>query len=221
MKHVQRFLFTILIVTFVAEASAQTFVLKGGLNLANMVWQDEDGTYSDELVNNPGFHLGAVVDIPISETFSFEPGLLLSTKGFKLEESYSGYDYKMKANLYFFDVPLNIKAAFDAGNASIYATAGPYIGVGLSGKTKSESTYQGQTEEDEEAVIWGNDPDNDDLKRFDGGVAVGAGVEFNSFLLGVSYWWGLANASPYTEFETKYQHRVLEFSIGYILQSQE
>ena len=42
-----------------------------------MLDKDEDGTYSDDFKMKPGFHVGGIVDFPISEIFSVETGLLL------------------------------------------------------------------------------------------------------------------------------------------------
>ena len=57
--------------------------------------------------------------------------------------------------------------------------------------------------------------DNDDLKRLDMGISVGGGVEFESFLIGVSYDYGLMNISPSNEYNTKNKNRVLKFTLGY------
>ncbi len=195
------------------------FGLKGGLNLSNMLIKDDDETYSDDFKMKPGFHVGAMAEFPLSEIFSFETGLFLSTKGYKIseEETLMGETLKMetKANLLYLDIPLTAKATFDLGGAKIYGVFGPYVGMGLSGKGKEEVTYDGETETEEEDVEWGSDKEKDDLKRLDFGLTMGGGVEINSIQIGLTYALGLANISSYTDYGTKINNRVLGLSVGY------
>lgn len=196
-----------------ASASfAQTFAIRGGLNLANMLWKDDSDTFSDEFQMNPGFHLGGTVEFPINDAFTFETGLLLSTKGFLFKEEDANFgDFEMSMMLYYLDVPITAKAYVDAGGVKIYFSFGPYIGYGLSGKIKN--TFSGDTETED--IVWGSDPDTDMLKRFDFGLLGGAGLEFKSFQIGVSYALGLANISAYTEGGAQINNRVLSITLAY------
>jgi len=220
MKKTKTLLFVLLLITLASSSFAQSFGIKAGLNLSNMVMKDDDDTYSDDYKMLPGFHLGVVAEIPFSDIFSFEPGLLLSTKGFKFEESeeYLGetMESKLKMSLYYIDIPLNLKASFGSGDTKFYGTFGPYVGMGLSGKYKSEVTFMGETESEDEDVKWGSDEENDDLKRFDFGVSVGAGFQFGSIAVGAGYAIGLANVSPYTENGSSIKNNVLSVSVGYM-----
>ena len=195
------------------QVSAQSsFRIQAGINLANVLEKDDDGTYSDEYKMNLGFHAGFGVDISLSDIISLEPGLLLETKGFKIKDSYAGIDYVAKLNLFYLDVPIMLKGAYDFGNGfKIYGAAGPYIGVGLFGNMVAKVDDDKETE----TVEWGSDwEDGDMLKRLDYGLGFGAGVEINKLLLGISYDLGLANVSAYTENGTKGKHRVLKFTVG-------
>lgn len=221
MKNLIKLLIVFVVSTTATESFAQIFRLKAGLNLSNILEKDDDGTYSDDYKMNPGFHLGATAEFPVTEIFSFETGLLLSTKGYKVseEETYMGetYTYKVKANLLYADIPLTAKASFDIGGAKIYGIFGPYLGLGLSGKYKSEETSMGETETNTEDIKWGSDEQEDDLKGLDFGLTVGAGVEVNAIQIGLSYGLGLANISHYTEGGYKMNNRVLGISVGYRL----
>jgi hypothetical protein len=220
MKKIKNLLFILLLITLASATFAQSFGVKAGLNLSNMVVKDDDDTYSDDYKMLPGFHLGVVADIPFSDMFSFEPGLLLSTKGFKydLSEEYLGetMESKMKMSLYYLDIPLNLKASFGSDDTKFFVTFGPYLGMGLSGKTKSEVTFMGETESDEADIKWGTDEENDDLKRLDFGIAVGAGVQFGAITAGAGYQLGLANASPYTDNGSSIKNKVISVSVGYM-----
>lgn len=210
-----KLLVLVIVFSLATETFAQKFWVKGGMNLADMLIKDDEDNLSDDYKMKPGFHLGATAEMPINEMFSFETGLLLSTKGTKMSEEEDGDKYEGKINLMYLDIPLNAKASFDIGGAKLYGTFGPYIGMGLSGKIKSEVTYNGETETDEETVEWGSDEEEDDLKRLDFGLAVGGGVEIKSFQIGLTYGLGLANISSDTEYGMKISNRVLGISVGY------
>ncbi|MBK7028934.1 MAG: hypothetical protein IPH45_06895 [Bacteroidales bacterium] len=51
-------------------------------------------------------------------------------------------DYKRNVNLYYLDLPLNFKTLIDLGSTDIYGTLGPYVGIGLFGKEKSEYDFR-------------------------------------------------------------------------------
>ncbi len=202
--------------TMASETAAQTFGIRAGLNLSNMLIKDDHYTSSDHFKMNPGFHLGATAEIPIpNKMISFETGCLLSAKGYKLSFNEGQFEVKGKLDLLYFDIPLNAKASFDLGGAKIYGVFGPYLGIGLSGKWKSELTYDGDYNLYERDIKWGSDEDRDDLKRFDFGLTAGTGVGINAFNIGLSYGLGLANISPDTEGSTKQKNRLLSVSLGY------
>lgn len=211
MKNLFSLLVLALVLTMTAESFAQRFGVKGGLNLSNMLIKDDDKTYSDDFKMKPGIHIGVTAEFPMTEMLSFETGLLLSTKGFKL--SREGYEGKMSLN--YLDIPLTGKASFDIESVKVYGVFGPYVGIGISGKSKFENTYEGETEIDDDIVVWGSDKEESDFKRLDFGLTVGAGVELNAIQIGTSYNMGLANISPDTEDGRTNKNRVLQLSIAY------
>ena len=198
-----------------AESLAQTFGIKAGLNLSDMLIKDDDKNYTDNSTMKPGFNAGATLEFPIKGMFSFDMGLLLSTKGYKLDEKDGNYESTSTTKLLYIDIPLTAKAYFNVRGAKIYGAIGPYLGIGLSGESNYEVTINGDSTNDTETVNWGSDADNDDLKRLDFGLAAGAGVEINSIDIGVSYGLGLANISSYTDGGRKVSNRVLGISLGY------
>lgn len=220
MRNLTKLFIAVLIITMASESFAQRFAVVAGLNLSNMIMKDDDDTYSDEFKMRPGFHVGLTVQIPKTGLVSFETGLILSTKGFKVkeEETYQGekYTYEGSINLYYIDIPLMAKFSFEVGEVTIFAAIGPYLGVGLSGKTKTKYSYQGEEETDSEKIDWGSDAENDMLKRFDFGLSIGAGVVIiKAIQIGLSYDLGLANISSYSDDGTKINNRVFKVSVGY------
>ncbi len=219
MKILSKLIIVVIVFTMATSSFAQNFGIRAGLNLSNMLEKDDDITYSEDYKMNPGFHVGATAEFPITEMFSFETGLFLSTKGFKIseEETFWGETLKIDAemNLLYIDVPLTGKASFDLGGAKVYGVLGPYIGMGISGKLKWEFSMDGETEKGEEDIEWGSDEDQHDLKRLDFGLTVGAGVEISSIQVGLTYGLGLANISPYSDDGFKTNNRVLGVTLGY------
>lgn len=219
MKNLLKLFVVVIGFTMATESYAQSFVVKGGLNLSKFLAKDDEGTYSDDFKMNPGFLFGVTSEFPISEGFSFETGLLLSTKGVKISEEESIFEemveFDSRVNLLYLDIPLLAKATVDLGSAKIYGAFGPYIGMGLSGKIKSEFTTMGETEKTEEDVKWGSDDEDDDFRRLDYGLSFGAGVEINAIQIGLSYGLGLANISTSSEGGSKVNNRVLGVSLGY------
>jgi opacity protein-like surface antigen len=204
------------------KISNMRFGIIGGLNLSNIRVKDSERTFSNDFKYKPGFHVGVTAEFPISKSVAFETGLLISTKGTKnsIKEADIGviYESKSSINLLYLDIPITAKTYYNIGSSKIYGAFGPYIGFGLSGKSKSETILNGESESDKQDVKWGSG-DSDDLKRLDFGLTVGAGMEFNSFLIGLSYNFGLANISAVTDYGQKINTKVLGLSIGYKFKS--
>ena len=213
MKTAIKFFLIIIISMISFHSYAQSFGVKGGLNLANMIVEDEDGgpITGDELKMNPGFHIGAAFDYPFSDILSLETGLILNTKGFKIKEELSAIT--LKTNLIYIDIPITLKASYDLGGVKLYGLAGPYVGMGLSGKNKVEM----DDETDSEKIVWGNNVDTDNYKRLDMGLSFGGGIEISTIQIGISYDLGLANIFPDNDYGYIAKNRVLKFSVGYLL----
>jgi hypothetical protein len=214
MKNVYKLFVVLFLLSLTAQTFAQpTFGIKGGLNFANMVVKDDDDTYSDDFKMNLGFQIGGTAEFIINEKFSFEPALLLSTKGFKMTEDEDGYEETMKLNLMYLDIPLNVKAYFDAGGTKVYGLFGPYLGMGLSGKTKYEwDDGDGDSGSESEDVEWGEDGD---FKRLDFGLTIGAGLNIKGIDVGLSYNLGLANINPESDSDLKWSHRIFSVTAAY------
>ncbi|MGM0408401.1 MAG: porin family protein [Bacteroidota bacterium] len=215
MKKFTNFFLVLMSTLFCLQLHAQTFGVRGGLSMANMLEKDEDGTYSGDYQMNSGFHAGVSMDFPILEMISFETGLLLNTKGFRITEEEEGVDVTAKAKFYYADIPLTFKVSGEVSEGvKLFVLGGPYIGIGLSGKVTAEGSEEGYSVSIDEDINWGSG-EEDDLKRLDYGITAGAGLELMGIQVGLSYDFGLANVSAYTDYGTTLNHRVLKFSIGY------
>jgi hypothetical protein len=208
-----RLLFLMLFVgtLFSAPLYAQSFGVKAGLNLSNLVIK-EDGSEIPDLDYRPGFHAGLTTDIPLSTLFSLDAGILASTKGAIIQQGDISGNVKFSFNMLYVDVPIALKAHFPINStAKAYIAAGPYVGVGLIGKTKLTVTVLDESEETTDDITWGNN--EEETNRLDYGASLGAGVELGSVLIGVSYNLGLDNIANTNEASIK--HRVIGVSLGY------
>lgn len=209
MKNIFRiFVLTFMFIAINGNLSAQKLYVKGGLNFSNMLFKADDETLSDDFKSRTAYHVGLAAEFPISKIYSFETGLLLSAKGFKMSEG----DFESKMNLTYLDIPLTAKATFDVGSVKVFGLFGPYVGIGLSGKSKFTEN-DGENETIEKDVNWGSDDDSD-MKRLDFGLTAGAGIEIKAFQIGLNYSLGLANLNPESD-DMTLKNRVLGISVAY------
>jgi len=215
---VKLFLIVIAIMMATDKLFSQEFGIKAGFNSSNMHVVEDGSIISEDFNMRTGFHIGATAEFPLTEIFSLETGLLISTKGviYKqlLTEEDMDFEYKFNLSPLYLDIPVTAKASFDiGGGAKIYGVFGPYAAIGLSGKIKQEESINGATTSEEIDIEWGSDIESSNFKRMDFGLIMGAGVELNSIQIGLNYSLGLANISPQTN--VKVNNRVLGISVGY------
>ncbi len=213
MKKVTKILMVVALATFSFNSFAQTFGVQAGLNMANVA--SKTAGEKDDSKMLLGFNVGGTAEFAINDALSFQTGLILNTKGAKSEYTYNegGVDVKVenKANILFLDIPLNLKYKFD----KIYIAAGPYLGVGVTGKMKTKASAMGFSEEETIDVKFGNDAAEDHVKRLDFGLNIGAGVDFGAIGVGVQYGFGLANLQPEGDSDNFSKNRLLSISVAY------
>lgn len=160
-----------------------TFGVKGGVNPSR--WNVEvGGEKEDDYKNRVGFHVGAVVDFAISQSFSIQPQLLFVNKGSK--ERHGDHDDKILVNA--IDLPINFLYKAKAGKGKIFAGGGPNLGFNLGGKVKGE--HDGVMEEDKLEI--GSNAGQ--LRAFDFGLNALAGYELgNGLFVSANYTPGLRN----------------------------
>ncbi len=212
MKASKTFLLTLIICLIGIQVYGQFAYFRGGLNLSNMLSRNDEETFSEDFKMNPGFHVGTGLDYPLTDMVSVESGLFVNTKGYRIKKEDSGAKVNGKLNLYYLDLPVSVKGNFSLDeNAKAFLAAGPYIGLGIIGRTRFTIEYQGETNTEKENVEWGDDG----IKRLDYGLTVGTGMEVENIYFGVSYDYGLANLSSRSESGYKLKHRILKFTLGY------
>lgn len=173
------------------------FGLKVGGNFANNT-QSVSGnglSLSASFSSITSFYAGGFVTLPIGAKSAFQPELLVSSQGAKMDE--------VKTNTLYLNIPLMFKYNVVAG---LHAEAGPQVGYLLSAKAK----YNGDSQDIK-----------DGYKSLDFGLNVGAEYQFPIGLsLNARYNFGLANISKSDEGEdlgytSKVKNTVFSLGLGY------
>jgi hypothetical protein len=214
MKKITKGLLIISICILSSHAYSQTVAVKGGLNLSKLsppIGPLNNGVYNA----NPGFHLGATFDIPLSGMFAIETGVFITTKGARSRSSElivnsTIITSKSSINIFNAELPVSFKAIFGINDdLNIFASAGGYLGLGIGGESRYKYDIDGEAGGGSDRIRF----DENNYNRFDYGLTFGAGVEFKSLILGASYDLGLADF--YDSQFMNLQNRVLKFSVGY------
>jgi len=217
---------TVLLVSLLAISStkAQTYV-QAGLNLANITSTNNGQTQNNKWL--PTFNVGVMSRFGISKTLDLESGLLFTGKGAKAEAT-SGSDYvRVKFNPLYIELPLNavVKIPLSANaKQNIFFHAGPYVAVGVAGKSTTDVSLAGVTSHTSRAIKFNNDDPTtsqqegaayDRLKRFDYGINLGGGFDFGKLLLRANYGFGLAKInSTQTNNSSNDKNKFRTFSIS-------
>jgi hypothetical protein len=201
-----------------------TFGIKGGVNFANVSQQMAGSTASLSAGNLTTFSAGLFIDIAVSESFSIQPGVYYSNKGYKFD---GGFDYgigtieniNIQTKITYIQVPLNFLYNVNTNAGKLFIGGGPFAAVAIKARNK------GQITADEEAYF--DDSGSADLdaeqpigkegglKRMDYGVTGLAGFRLNNgLLISANYDLGLANINFSSE-EGKIKTRTIGISLGF------
>ncbi|HKL34464.1 MAG TPA: porin family protein [Tangfeifania sp.] len=159
------------------------FGFKGGLNLSNMTVEGNDDSNL-----KAGFHAGVFNKIGITESFSIQPELLYSAKGFKLNYDESAIaDGETQFNLNYIDLP--VKLVFNLSRDFEFQL-GPYFSY-LAGAN---------VDTDAEVLEFFNIDSTDELDRenfnaFEVGLTGGLGFTIDPLVFGFNYNLGLTQVA--------------------------
>lgn len=196
----KRFFILLIAVIISAGASAQELRLGATAGL-NSAWARVDnGSSSDTYI---GFHLGAKAELDLSNQiangFYLDGKMLYTLKGGR----WATYHY----NLGYVEIPVSFSYRYPiADRVSLMGGLGPYVGLGILGKSVSKDVGGTKLKQD----IFGSM-----YKRFDFGLNYQAGVELSNkwqFFLGFEH--SLMNIRHKYIDGDNYKLRPLNFYIG-------
>lgn len=211
-------LFLGLIILMGSSLTAQSFAIKGGLNMANISTElnDANGIFSSNTDPRTTFNLGVTADFPLGNVLSIESGLIFQNRGYVWEynETILGQTAAIKSTnkVAYVDIPLTLKASLNVGSASAYVFGGGYAGLGVFAERERETTLGSSTNKNSEDIEFGEDGG---LKRLDYGTLVGVGVQLHSLFIETSYSYGLANIYDTDSDDNAVNNRLLSLSLGY------
>lgn len=225
----KKILLTSLSIFFISYIYSQGKVfIAAGYNAANISTTGSGSVDKAKVLSS--FKAGLGATFGLSKIFDLETGLYLNGKGAKSESYFSQSTtenyVKAKFNPFYLEIPLygNLNFPMEK-NTSFFAGAGPYLGVGLFGKSKTEVNFLGTTSASSSNIKFNNDnpatsqqedASFDKVRRFDFGFNFHAGFDLKDVILQVNYGLGLAkiNSNGNNNTDDKNKHRVLSVSLG-------
>jgi hypothetical protein len=150
-----------------------------------------------------GIHLGGFYEVPLSKKFIFQPSLLFSAKG----SSYVIDTIQSFLSPIYIEIPAIIAYRFGSDAVKIYLFAGPYFACGIGGLSMDKN---GNLKD----IRFGSG-ENKDLKPFDIGFNLGAGVNIRGLLISAQYGIGMVNISPLRPVDSEMKNKVVGISISF------
>jgi len=195
----KKLLLVLALAASLVSLDAQSIGIHAGLNFANGTF--DDGIDADDLKSITGIRIGPVVQFKMGTIFELHSGAIYSQKGYEITEAIS----LGKVTIDYIDIPVNFAAAFDLGGIGAFVKAGPVIGLGIGGKTK---TAIGEFD-----IEFGSE--DGEIKALDFGGAVGAGVKLGTLQIDATYDFSLNDLSNNNAgYMNKVFHVGLSFVIG-------
>ncbi len=195
--------------SLLAQEDEIRYGAKVGLNIASIKGDTFEGV---SLSSRVGFHIGGVVEIPISDVFAIQPELLFSTQGAKSKDSDSDE----------FDEVVSFETITKLNYIQLPVMAKYYLSNVLEGLSLQGGIQAGFLLSAEAEASGGGDSSSVDVKdsfsAVDFGINLGGGYQHETGLFAdIRYNLGLANILD-TEGESSsfsQQNSVFQISIGY------
>lgn len=218
---IRKLFFSIIGILMINSLHAQvTYGIRTGVNFAK--WQGDDLQIIEDLLDKTdgylvtkgkkGWHVGGYVNIPISETFSFEPGLAYSKKGYSIKGDfqipalkYFGINIGAQVQSHYIDIPLVMKANVVKG---LHVYAGPQVSYLVRSSLNAKLGVLGISIFNKGFGI------TERFNKVDMGLTGGIGYQFDNGLnIQAGYDYGLSKLDKNDNYEA--YNRVVKVSVGY------
>jgi len=192
-------LFTILtVVALTTTVSFAQFSAKAGLNMANIVSNDDDADNGMKL----GMIIGCGYAMELSDAMSLDVSVAFKQSGTKQTEDFTGGSSTTTYALNYLDISPSL--SFNVSDA-MALSFGPYLAFAMSGKITGEAIItNGPTTSTSESIEFGeatlegamNDTGPDGISAMDFGINIGASFSINDAMsVSAGYALGLTNLS--------------------------
>ncbi|MBN8706995.1 MAG: PorT family protein [Bacteroidetes bacterium] len=158
-----------------AQFNFPLFGLKGGVNFSTLYAEDVENT---KMIG--GFNIGFFSKLPVSDFIAIQPEFYYTTKGGEATYKNAFLDGTASFKTDYVELPILLILNV---TENLNLQVGPYLSYLLSGKVKNVSSNSYFDFED--------NIDTEDFNRFEGGVAVGAGLDLGALGVGIRYNHGL------------------------------
>lgn len=175
MKRLSIFFAAALLFFSAVTASAEGFLIKGGVTLSNVASPTLKDLFVGDSKNFTGWHAGIGYQTASFGGFSLQPELLFNAKGSKLE-NISEHKWKMS----YIELPINVQWGIDLIVAKPFIFCSPYIGYNVVDKT---------------AEFW----ESIKTKPFEYGLGVGAGLDLFHLQITAKYSWNFGPVASLEE----------------------
>lgn len=226
-------LFIVLCLINLSSKAQVTFGINAGANMGNLVTK-LDGKKDEGIKSSIGYIISADINVPVNEKLIFQTGLQYESIHNKVNtnntSSGGGFTVKRtfdaKAHIGFINIPAKLFYKLPAGNGSILIGGGPFIGIGINGRSKStditETTIGASTTRSvydyNEKVRFGNSDTT--IKRLNAGVGINlCYVLANNLSFSLYSNLGLSNINNQDKYSTKTYAAGIK--IGYIFAKKE
>lgn len=197
-----------------------SYGIRAGANFSK--WQGDDLQIVEDLVDKTngylvtkgmtGFHAGGYVHIPISETFSFEPGLEYSKKGYSIKGDlkidvlkFLAINAGAQVQQHYIDIPLVLDANLYKG---LHVYAGPQVSYLVRSTLNAKVGVLGISLFNKGFGI------TERFNKVDLGLTGGIGYQFdNGINLRAGYDYGLSKLDRNDNYAA--YNRVVQVSVGY------
>lgn len=176
--------------------------VKLGINFSGIAGSD----VGDEWMHKEGIVAGGFLGFGINGLFAIQPEILISQKGAKYENINNGEVLRAWSSLTFLEVPILANFFIPMNNRLNFHPClftGPFLGLKIRGKTRTES--RGEITESE----------IEDSRDVDFGLIFGAGASFafgpGKIAIDIRYSWSLTSILKYREVKNS----VLSILLGY------
>ena len=189
-------LFTILtVIALTTTVSYAQFSAKAGLNMANIVSNDNDSENGMKL----GMIIGGNYAMELSDAMSLDVSLTFKQSGTKEsdEETSGGVTMKSTQTIALNYLDVSPSLSFNVSDA-MSLSVGPYVAFALSGNLKWEYSAEGngvdESGSESEAIDFGDGDDENGIKAMDFGLNIGASYSINDAMsVSAGYALGLTN----------------------------
>lgn len=205
-------IFTLLLTLSVHLFGQVSVVVKAGINLSSYSGL---GSVEEDLQEyRPGYLFAVGLEIPLVQRLYVEPSLMLVQKGAQFAETTAEGESEMRVTPTYLELPVLLGYRFALlPGVGFSVLAGPYASYGFGGSWKYQvdgENYHG----DAFGNTLGIEKEEAFSKcRWDCGVAAGAGIEVDGFMLRATYALGLTKVRRMSGGEVK--NRGLAFAFGY------